>query len=486
MGKKKRGRTRGAAPRRRHVTPGEAQPLPGQTWAGRPSPIAPGQPPPPDQVDIAAFPGRARGRPRPLGTVERDVRLVGGTTIGAGSPVYPVSEAEARGLPAGDRAAVALSEATHAEGALRLSRGSLHEYNLELPGLIRSAPGGKTGGQVLDLHGELIDSLKNPDPGLRDFYRDFVSRGAEAMAAQPDTLVAAAWGYMFVGVTSGDELLALIARQLDAAATCTVTREMAAAVSETYRKHPHEVSTMTAADLPDLDGNDVAGFAWLDEPVTLTDAGGTVVMVRAVSWCRQVADLARDTWAGVRVTSWAGVEDRDGYWDADAAETMRQLGELALSHSVFVPFGQRFARPASDPVPDDITRWLFVLWQYLRQQLAVAPRAHVERHAARRAARRSMKSEVRVIMLRRTYAAADPDAEPSGRVYSCQWPVDPFTRHKAGFRSRGFAPHQAQPQGPGKACAVCGHGTTGVRSHTKGPAGAPWKPKGQKIFRLAR
>src|SRR6516164_7812480 len=447
-GQDQRKQTKGSGPRRRHMTPGEAQGWPGS-------------------------------RPESVGRTEAPVRLRTGTVIPAGSAVYPVSEAEKRDLGRMRDAGLAQPEGQ----SVRLRRP-----RLELPPLIRSAPGGLSGGQVLDMRTGLYEALKSPHPGLTDFYRDFVDEGARAISGAADEKLAAAWGYMLVGITSGE---ALLARQLHASDAVQVTAEMAAAVTETYRKSRNHVMHLDSADIPDLDGNDIAGFVWLDEPLLLdAPKGRGTLMNRAVSWCRQTAELGRETWAGVRITSWASTEDRDDLWSEATAAVMREVGTpLTVSHSVFVPFGQRFARPDAVPnTPDDIVIWAAVLWQYLKDQVAVAPRAHVERHAVKRAQRASLKTGVRVIMMRKTYYAERREAGHRDVDWSCRWTVTPFTRHKSGYRALGFAPHDAEPTGPDKHCAVCGHGTSAVKSCTKPKdrTDLPWKGQDEKLFKLAR
>jgi hypothetical protein len=370
----------------------------------------------------------------------------------------------------------------------------------DLPGPVQSGPGGRSAGDVLELFAALVDMARHPVPVVRRFYGDYVRKAASFIESAPSEELARLWGYMFVGFATGDDMLALLSRQLGFAQVFQVTAEMVGAVSGLMGKavsSPHADRALvhiSGADFPVVDGQRaISGFAWLNEPVLLTDPDGTRMTYRAISWCRQEAEFesvdGEKRWGGVRITSWISPDDPDDFNDPAAFDQLRPYMPLMIAHSIFVPFGQRFSLRDENggATPDDVAWWLRTLWLFLAGQVVVE--GHVERHARKRAERKLGRSipqgAVKVILLRRAYQTGEPSGGFGKVDWTCRWTVDPFVRHRVAPQRIGYKPHQADPVGPEKLCSVCGGATSAVGSYTKGPSWAPFRTN-KKIYKLAR
>ncbi len=458
--------------------------------------------------------------PRPIGTVAEDVTLPNGSAIKAGSAVHSVSPGTQRDLrrarvATGDDTPKVRGTASRRRGSARAGRSASadevppsfrnHGYGgkpppPELPGPVQSSPGGATAGDVLETFAALVEMTRHPVPPVRKFFNDYVRNAMTHIRDAPSEDLAKAWGYMFVGMSSGDDMLALLARQLGFAQVFQVTAEMVGATSGLLEKAVKSPAAdrfsvwVEESDFPVVDGQRaISGWAWLNDPLTLTDPDGTRMMYRALSWCRQEAEFGavdgEKHWGGVRITSWISPDDPDDFAVDKPYAKVRPHLPLVVAHSLFVPFGQRFALrdPDGGATPDDVTWWLRTLWTFLAGQVVVE--GHVERHARKRAERklgRSIKQgEVRVVLLRRAYQTGDPSGEGRKVDWSCRWTVEPFSRHRVDPKRLGLAPHQAHPEGPDKLCSVCGGETSYVHSYDKGPAWAPFRAK-KKLYRLAR
>jgi hypothetical protein len=434
---------------------------------------------------------------RLLGFVERDVTLPNGTTIAAGSPVHPVG----RGRPGGHNVPPAYRNRAPATPRGGRGGGSGKPPRPQLPGPVHSEPGGVSPAGVLEVWAALLDRCKHPTEPVRLFFNQYLLRAAEAIKNSSSDQLAASWGYLFVGAATGDDMLALLARQLGFAQCLQVTREMVGAVCDIQAKvkaaRGGKNVWIEESDLPVIDGErKISGFAWLDAPLTLTDPDGVRIMYRALSWCRQEAEFSAvdgpKRWAGVRITSWVSFDDEDSFHDPGSTSVLRGELPLIVAHSLFIPFGQRFALATAggSETPDDVAWWLRTLWQFLVGQVVLE--GHVERHARKRVERQLgcsiTQGAVRVVTLRRASPLSDPD-EPRGDPldirWTCRWTVDPFNRHRVDPRKRGYTWHQAVPGGPGKLCIICDGETSHVNSFDKGPSWAPFRTR-KKFYRLAR
>ncbi len=266
------------------------------------------------------------------------------------------------------------------------------------------------------------------------------------------------------------------------------------------------------------------GFCWLDKPLFTTDRWGKTVVERAFSWgltvmnvthpgIRRTDGLGRplpepyESCPAVRLTTWNYVADfaldDDMREHQDVAAQIAEIGgELSLSHTLVVLFGERhqydfgkIEHPeelSGDYKPDSTLAWIHALWMVMEQEISVTGKARIDRPALR-AARRSIKhGEVSVVLLRRSKSHAVPSQDGTHRDtdWSCRWLVQGHHRHLDSYTG---SHHHALP-GPyidGSAyCVICWERNEAVRvtwikSHVKGPEDRPLKSTG-KLYRLAR
>jgi hypothetical protein len=347
--------------------------------------------------------------------------------------------------------------------------------------------------EVLDAHTTLYERLKYPPQLLTDFYAQFFSDKALRGLENSDYL--AAWLQMFVPARNERDFLDMVCRPLYSAPTFQVAADIVGAVTATYEATISRAARLSASDLPSE-----SGFAWLDAPVVLRDAGGFSIATRALSWAPQYVteDFMDGQWPpeapgnpvsrhGVRLSSYAHVDDADSTTVPEMADRIRATGmSLSLSHSAFVPFN--IALPTREPggnvTADDIFRWAQTLWMFMGTEIVSTAKTQGDRPARRRAQKSRVYSDVNVVTLRRIRLDG---AEVSHRDidWSCRWVVQAHERH---LDSPGSdeKPHHARVDGAGQVCLVCGRRTTHIRAYVKGPDGAPLKAVPETVYRVAR
>jgi hypothetical protein len=348
--------------------------------------------------------------------------------------------------------------------------------------------------EVLDMHSALYDRLRFPPEPVAKFFAGFFTEEVlRSMEGNGELL--SRWLQMFAPVRNAGDFLEMVRRPLYGAPTYQVSAGIVDAVSATYEATYGKLAHLGPGDLPSE-----TGFAWLDKSLVLRDAGGYSVATRALSWGPQYIseDFADGAWPdyeetgigrqGVRLTSWAHVDDVDSTTVPGMAERLRTWGmTLSLSHSAFVPFGTGLGGHDKDDdvTADDITRWAHTLWMFMGTEIVATARPLVERPARRRGSRLAGVSAVNVVTLRRV-RTADGDREPRDVDWSCRWVVQSHFRHLDDY-SAVAQPHHAVPlDGNREHCAVCGLRITRVRAYVKGPDGLPLKPVPETVYRVAR
>ena len=344
--------------------------------------------------------------------------------------------------------------------------------------------------EVLDAHTTLYERLKYPPQPVTDFYAQFFTDEAIRSLEQGDFL--SRWLQMFVPARNEADFLDMVRRPLYGAPTYQVSADIVAAVSATYEATLHRVTHLSPGDLPSA-----TGFAWLDEPVVLQDAGGYSIATRAISWAPQFVteDFMDGQWPpegaigrdGVRLTSYSHVDDADSTTVPEMADRLRSMGmPLSISHSAFVPYNLRLPtrEPGGDVTSDDITRWAHTLWLFMCTEIVATARPQVERPSRRRAMRSVGVSDVNVVTLRRI-RHGDAEIAHKDIDWTCRWVVQAHPRHLGSYA--GIAdPHHAKVSGPGQPCQVCGLPTAHVRAYVKGPDGLPLKAVPETVYRVAR
>lgn len=343
--------------------------------------------------------------------------------------------------------------------------------------------------EVLDAHTTLYERLKYPPEPVVRFYRTFFSDKALRSIGE-DAGLLAPWLQMFVPARDEHAFLELVRRPLYEAPTYQVSADIVNAVTATYQATISHGAALSAGDLPSA-----TGFAWMDTPVVLTDAGGFSIATRAISWGPQyvTGDFMDGKWPGddgrdgVRLTSYSHADDQDSATDPEAARRMRSMGmPLSLSHSAFVPFSLPLPvrGPGGDVTSDDIFRWAHVLWMFMSTEIVATSQPRVDRPARRRAQRVLSSSDVNVVTLRRI-RHGDDEVDHRDIDWGCRWVVQAHERH-LDSPAGGEQPHHARVAGPGGPCLVCGRRTTHVRAYVKGPDGLPLKAVPETVYRVAR
>jgi hypothetical protein len=351
--------------------------------------------------------------------------------------------------------------------------------------------------EVLDAHTTLYERLKYPPRPVVDFYRSFFSeRALRSMESNDngDRDLLARWLQMFAPSHNESDFLDMVRRSLYGAPTYQVSADIVTAVTATYEATAHQTVNLNAGDVPSL-----TGFAWLDSPIVLTDAGGYSIATRALSWGPQhiPEDFLEGDWPppetgsgrdGVRLTSYAHVDDADSTTVPEMADRLRSMGmPLSISHSAFVPFDYPLGRrriEADDVTADDITRWAHTLWMFMGTEIVATAQPQVERPSRRRAQRVLSTASVNVVTLRRIrHGGVEVDHRDID--WSCRWIVQQHYRHLEDYA--GAHPLGAVPlDGDKDHCAVCGRRITRVRAYVKGPDGLPLKPVPETVYRVVR
>lgn len=365
--------------------------------------------------------------------------------------------------------------------------------------------------QVLDEHVKLTEALRHPPDRVARYYDNFVQSVLEdAERTGGQSRREAAQVYLFHPAKTGRDFATVLARQLAFARTYQISPGMVDAVTATYLKSVTHVGHMEEQEVPAE-----SGFAWFDAPLVFTDVNGLRVLHRALSWSPSSVRFSDgDAWQGVRITAWCHTDDDDDFWDSDTMAWLKQIGldGLTLSHSVIVPFGQRFLRrqdmdvshsvtaPLMDqltmlgppegrvrggsmPVGDDLARWTHTLFMFLDMELVTtSTRELAERHARKRGLRSLNHGDVNVITLRRTAHAKEGEPGHRNVDWSCRWPVQGFWRH---IEQYAESHHHAVPDETRAHCASCGARLSWVRPHLRGPADRPLK-QARQLYRLTR
>lgn len=345
--------------------------------------------------------------------------------------------------------------------------------------------------EVLDAHTVLYERLKYPPQPVVRFYRQFFT-DKSLRALQNDDGLFQPWLQMFVPARDEHAFLEMIRRPLYGAATYQVSADIMSAVTATYQATVTHGAVLSAADLPSG-----TGFAWFDTPLVLTDAGGFTIATRAISWGRQYVaeDFMEGMWPpegdsgrdGVRLTSYAYVDDEDSMTDPEMAARMRSMGmPLSVSHSAFVPFSLPLPvrAPGGDVTHDDIFRWVHTLWMFMGTEIVTTAQPHVERPSRRRAQRVLSSADVNVVTLRRI-RHGDTELPHRDIDWACRWVVQAHERHLGSYAGNAEL-HHAKVAGPGQPCLVCGLPTTHIRAYVKGPDGLPLKAVPETIYRVVR
>src|SRR6266851_2964317 len=267
-----------------------------------------------------------------------------------------------------------------------------------------------------------------------------------------------------------------VASGLHGAASYQVTAEMVDAVTGVYEKSTEGLFHVEEALLPSP-----SGFCWLDKPMIITDKWGRKVAERAITWNLTTAKaqfpdvtdgFGRKTTPpveyvpGIRLSTWSFIEDDrtllreaqdagqlpkeaglDGKppqvpWEYlwEEFDALEKLGDLSLSHSLLVMFGERHQwnfgkvphpqEAEGDFRPDNMIAWIYALWMFMGTEIVAMPRPRIDRAALRRTARSIPQSEVTVVLLRRSRVLpGDPDGDHRPIDWSCRWLVSGHHRH---------------------------------------------------------
>lgn len=396
-----------------------------------------------------------------------------------------------------------------------------------------------TPGEVLRQQARLHDSLARPGLGMDQFIRGFAHRVRRITGKRYEQQMFYPYfpseGRQQAAGWCGD-----VARGLFGAASYQVTAEMVDAVTGVYEKSADQgLFHIEAAMLPAE-----SGFIWLDKPMVITDKWGRKVAERAITWSlatsrvqfgsAKVKDgLGREVdppvqlMPGIRLSTWSHIEDDrallreaqaagqlpkqagpDGIelegWDYlwDEFDALAKLGDLSLSHSLMVLFGERHSwnfgkapHPEDAPGefrPDNMIAWIYALWTFMGTEIVTMPRPRIDRQTVRFAGRSIKQHEVSVVLLRRSaIKPVESDGPHRDIDWSCRWLVSGHHRHIDSYVS---GHHHAVPfKQPGSdhgICAVCwANGErariTWVKPFLKGPEDRPLKAT-EKLYKLVR
>jgi hypothetical protein len=292
--------------------------------------------------------------------------------------------------------------------------------------------------EVIDVHLQLAARLQAPRPALVEFTQGFATAMADR-ASRRDAY------YPCDPATpqGAEQFLRHLAGQLRLARTYQVTRNMVTLAQQLFADAKQTVTRLEEAEMP----SDY-GFMWLDESPDAYDADGRKTATHVITWGRQgvPAGGGREERIrpGVRLTFWT-------LWEPSAAGTaqvaaMRELGNLTFSHTVALPFGERFGPPAAAGYTDSIAALVHVIWMLMDMPVVTEQReAPLARPARRRAARTLKHGTVNVVTLRR--AKRDPSGEPAPVRWSCRWIVQGHWRHYKDGTRTWIRPYLKGPDG---------------------------------------
>ncbi|MFG1648371.1 hypothetical protein ACGFIE_00470 [Micromonospora sp. NPDC049275] len=234
-----------------------------------------------------------------------------------------------------------------------------------------------------------------------------------------------------------------------------------------------------------------AGVLFLPEPIYERGPHGEVTSIGAITWIKaRLRDSGGSFWA---IFGWA---DRDDPLDPSAArrraqvaaapELAAQFGPYVLTTFANIPIGTPIPAHGEQPEAADVD-WetapdgrlcidesalrmravaavLYAFWRIQEQPIATVAHPPLDRAARRRALRASLRHDTRVVMLRRTKAAAEPTGE-------AKW------HYRVRFIVRGHWRRLIDANGQPY--------RIWIHSHIKGPDGAPLL-LGETVAVLAR
>jgi len=354
-----------------------------------------------------------------------------------------------------------------------------------------------TPGELLDLQRHQYEYLGFvPEETLRfyDGLYDVLESASRAPEYVRDgngaNFARSTWIAWFYPVSRGRDLIPLLRKSLYETPCYIVVPKIVDAVTGMYRKTSQvQAVSFNAADLPSP-----SGFMWLEQPVVLTDVGGSPLSTRAVSWSPVTVRSSQSRLAGdgIRWTAWSLPGD-------EHEQAVRSLpgAPLALSSSQITPFGYDLQRMDMQLIdgklvpappgqkPDDLLFWLQTLWMFMGTEIVATEPAEVQRAFRRRAERAIGHSRVNVVQLRRI-SYAGREAGHRDVNWTCSWVVQAHYRHLEDYT--GLAePHHAKPdlRHPGL-CATCAAKITRIRPYVKDPAGMPLKVVPETVYMVAR
>jgi hypothetical protein len=273
-------------------------------------------------------------------------------------------------------------------------------------------------------------------------------------------------------------------------------------VGEPYVLAPAMTAIVAAAaDALDLTGetlhDQVApgdfGVLFLPDPIYARNPRGQLIGIAAITWARLSAPSDGSAWA---VAAWSAIDDPDDPETVRLNATLRRnpkvrryLGPYLIADLDHVPIdrpiqGREVATVEEadrdwEPAPDGryvidttdrptavCTAVLYAFWRIQAQPLATVAPAPLDRPTVRRAARASIVHDTRVVMLRRTSAVAEPDADGQAKWH-----------YRVRFLVRGHWRRLTDKQG--RPYRIW------IHAHIKGPDGAPLLA-GEKVNILAR
>ncbi len=250
---------------------------------------------------------------------------------------------------------------------------------------------------------------------------------------------------------------------LRAAGTFHVAAEMTPLIGWMAGKL-RDTDRLTAEHLPSQ-----AGFVWLDEPLSLSDAHSKMIGIRGVLWQHGVSP---EGLPGVRLVHYSDPE----------SDLQSNLGRLVLDHMEFWPYGMRIGPPdlgglvrrEQDPdrwgtaVVDNHHRMLLAYFMLLGQKIVKSESEVVRAGSSfRRKRKMNVPDRVQVVALREVVYPKREGCTGAEVEWRHRWPVRPH-------------PHLYWT-GPGRTVPE----VKWVGPYFKGPAGAPVVVT-DKVFTLKR
>jgi len=345
--------------------------------------------------------------------------------------------------------------------------------------------------EVMRQHADLTTRWREPGDELLKFIEAFASdvrkkRGPSAA------------GSMFAPMTTTrivEPWVREVGRDLFTARVFQVSAEMCDVTTALYQKTAAKVTRINNAALPAR-----SGFAWLDEPVLLTDRRGKKAATRVMSWNVTSLPVVPGTIEVVpwlRVVFWADTRVADDFsndWvDGVLKHSEKKIGRIQLQHPIMIPLDTEFTvesrftsvNEGTSPLADNAVAWLHGLFMLLGTEVAALQPSFLHKTAAAAAKKRVKHPQVTVVTLRRASQAVDAveNRQPRDVDWSCCWLVQDHYRHLSAYEvEQHFAVPVPEDE---SSCAICGGRITWVKPHVKGPDGKPFKIGGT-VYRLSR